>query len=167
MLRCVLIFIAGLTTLPTVAGSVAIDPLFMRMQGNWLASGQRTQLISGRKTGILAHAQTRIDGDRLYSHSEITETPEDARTTPHTYVRDYWIRAAAGDRYELGVGAKVTSVGNFTGDTLSVEQRLGGTPAYVIRSSTRFDESGSSYDEVFWSGARALAKTSIRYERVP
>ena len=158
--------LTGILTL-LAAHATTADPLFLLMQGNWQASGQRTQLTSGRKTKIAARAQTRIDSDRLYSHSEITETPEDGRIASHTYVRDYWIRAATGDGYELGVGDKVTSIGHLSGNILSVEQNLGGAPSYVIRSTTRFDDTGSTYDEVFSLGQRQLAKTSIRYERRP
>ena len=142
---------------------MAADALFERMQGSWNAQGQRTQSISGRKTRIEARVHASVKGDTLYSHSELTETPADAGGSPRTYVRDYWIRATANGAYEFGIEEKVTAVGHFDGSTLTVEQNLGGESGYIIRSQTRFNATGSEYDEVFWSGTRQLAQTHLRY----
>ncbi len=137
------------------------------MQGAWSGEGERVQTASGHTTRIETHTVATLQGDKLLSHNEITETDMSAQS--RTYERDYWVRADAAHAgfYELGVDDKVTSQGRFDGGILEVEQKLGGDGdgELVIRSRTQFDAQGSLYEEHLWYGERELSRTRIRYHR--
>ena len=135
------------------------------MVGVWSGEGERVQLVSGHHIRIQTHTAATQQGDQVFSHNEITET--DASAQVKIYVRDYWIRPSPGQAgaYELGADQQVTSRGHFDGGVFEVEQNLGGTPAYVIRSRTQFDAQGSLYEENDWYGDRELSQTRIRYHR--
>ncbi len=136
------------------------------MAGTWKGEGERVQSISGRHIRIQTHTVATMQGDKLLSHNEITETDPTTQQSK-TYGRDYWIRpnASRPGAYDFGVQADVTSQGRFDGGILEVEQNLGGDPAYVVRSRTQFDAQGSTYEETDWSGDRQLSRTRIRYSR--
>lgn len=141
------------------------DSLIQLMQGSWTGEGERVQTVSGHRVRIEAHVVATLQGDRLFSHNEITETEQDGQAK--SYARDYWIRPSqdqAGS-YDFGVEDKVTSQGRFDGHILEVEQNVGGSPAFVIRSETQFTDSGSLYQETAWYGERELSQTLIRYHR--
>lgn len=153
------------------------DPLFDQMRGSWKAEGLRTQSVSGRKTRLLAAADSEVRGDKLVSRNVITEIPLDEHGQPgtptKTYRREYWIRAAVGHEavgeYELGIGEGaneiVTSRGHFDGNTFSVEQNLGGEPPYRIESVTVFRGETSEYQETGWYGTKALHRSRMDYSR--
>jgi hypothetical protein len=166
----------------TASFAHASDALFDRMTGEWDGEGERIQLVSGRRIAIHTATVARVEGDRLVSSNEITETA--SGTTSGTaqeasgggailkqYRREYWMRrsptTAEADSisYELGTAETVTSRGRFDGSTLEVEQNLGGAPAYVIRSSTTFADDLTSYLETVWHGDEQLAETRIEYRR--
>ena len=160
-IKCMLV----IALLSSVA-QAATDPLLDKMVGTWLGEGERIQSISGNHTRIETRTEATFRGNELLSHNEVTET--DASGQAKTYSRDYWIRPdpAQGGLYDFGIPSsddQVTSQGHFGDDGLEVEQDLGGSPAYLVRSHTQFDAQGSFYEETTWSGSRQLSQTRIRY----
>lgn len=141
------------------------DPLFERMQGEWTAAGERIQYPSGRAFQIRSTTHAEVQGERLVSRNEITETALDG--TIKSYRRDYWVRPDPDlpGGYFLGVGDQVTSRGRFEAGMmeLQVEQNLGGEPPLVVRSRTRFEAAASQYEESAWHGNRQLSQTRLRY----
>ena len=150
-------------TVQARAGDLLLD----RMLGTWVGEGERVQNVSGHHIRIQTHTAATMQGDKLFSHNEITETDQSAQTK--TYVRDYWVRpnSAQAGLYDFGADDKVTSQGHFDGGILEVEQTLGGAGAnaFVIRSRTQFDAQGSLYEEHTWYGNRELSQSRIRYHR--
>jgi hypothetical protein len=139
----------------------ASDPLLDRMAGTWAGTGERIELASGHRTTIASATTSTLDGDRLDSHNEITET--DSPGAPRRYVRDYWIRPDGAAGYALGAGDTVSSHGRLNeAGTFDVEQDLGGL---IVKSSTEFDAQGSLYSESVWSGDHELSRATIRYVR--
>jgi hypothetical protein len=138
--------------------------LFEAMVGTWIGKGECIQHNSGRRIRIEARAISTLQGPRLISHNEITETPESGPSK--SYVRDYWIQpTTVPGGFELGQNNLVTSQGRFEDGTLEVEQTFGGASGLVIRSRTQFNNHESVYLETTWHGERELARTSIRYVR--
>lgn len=166
---CKALFAAALGLSLSSLSSVAFaapDPLLDKMAGTWVGAGERVQTTSGRHIRIEAHTVATQQGEKLFSHNEVTETDLTTQQSK-TYSRDYWVRPSAGQAgaYDFGAEENVTSQGYFDGGILEVEQNFGGTPPYVVHSRTQFDDQGSLYEENVWSGDRALSKTQIRYHR--
>ncbi|MGK5082282.1 hypothetical protein WDW37_03175 [Bdellovibrionota bacterium FG-1] len=161
--------LAGLcwSALVVASALASADPLFEKMEGEWVGQGIRTQKISGRSVQIETKTRAYRDGDRLVSHNELVEIKPGS--VPTTYQRTYWIRPVLNENgetsYELGDQGSV-SHGQWLNDRFEVQQELGGDPPYVIRSSTQFAPESSYYHETLWAGARLLAETSIEFHRV-
>ena len=150
----------------------SIDPLFLRMVGDWTGEGERFFPQESRHTHFMAKVSTLVEGDLLISQNEITETQ--VPTGPaRTYSRVYWIRKKAGTPellYELGYGSTVTDSiageGKLEGNRFKMNQNMGGNPPLMFESQTEFvSENESLYVDTLQQGGGKLSSSHIKYLR--
>ncbi|OFZ20827.1 MAG: hypothetical protein A2X94_04725 [Bdellovibrionales bacterium GWB1_55_8] len=184
ILRAVLLFsliwlsssVPSVHASPGVAVDSGNDPLFGFMLGEWEASGERVQIISGRRIRLHADIVSELDGrGRLVSWNRWTEVPE-AGGNSKIYERTYWI--APTDKagvYHLGMvnendpeaDARVEAVGRLTEEEFTVEQVIPSTPPIRVRSVTRFrnvsgNRSSETSESVFM-GDRQVSGAQIHF----
>jgi hypothetical protein len=167
-------------------GLSAIDPLFLKMAGQWVGEGERVSVGTQRTIRLEARMDSLVGSDSLLLNSrnwirELTVEGSGIRSgEPKEYVRNLWVRSQAPEQdalpreYRLGYGsgdvdplAWAQALGNFDGDRFEVRQELGGAPTYVVISTTRFlSEDETDFVERAFHGNEELAVTRIRYRRV-
>lgn len=174
-LLAVLLFSQPVLAAPAVAPS-SDDPLFVRMEGRWVGTGVRHELLPPPSdVSVQAQVTTSYEIVRgrlaLVSHNQITETASGA--APNTYTTVYWVQPKAGvpGVYEMGSegSTQVSSTGTLGADGIfRVAEDLGG--GYTVDSQTVFLPGRSIYSETFssmtQSGSQIQIQTRIEYERV-
>jgi len=156
-----------------LSSAYADDPLFSRMEGEWLGHGNRFFPLSGRRVQVDAEVTTSFEVIRgkiaLLSQNRITEISSDA--APKTYLSNYWVRPSDSGEgaYELGVdgSTQATSTGAVGRDgVFRVEQDFGGgNQPLVDRSETQFLPGQSLYSDTFTQGTQVQSQTQIEYRR--
>ena len=165
-------------------GLAAVDPLYLKMAGQWVGQGER--VLSGTHRTVRLEARLdallREDQQRLNSRSWIRELalegPGSDPTEPKESVRLSWLQPkdpnadALPRLYNVGFGTgdavdRPSAQGTFDGYALEVRQEMGGNPSYLVISTTRFlSENETDFVERAFHGTEELAVTRIRYRRV-